>query len=118
MIDENISFSTPDIPIVANNGTGIALSKNDVRNLILDMVNIPMYSAQSFQSIKDLIPFDTDALVEFGYGEKTKPFIVEHGVNLPFFEYYGNNHRLQNVANNIKNIKPSRQEFNAMLDCA
>lgn len=118
MIIENISFSTPDIPIVANNGTCIASSKNEVRNLILDMVNMPMYSAQSFQFIKDIIPLDTDAIVEFGYGQKTRPFIVEHGVELPFFEYYGDNHRLQEIVNSIKTIKSSTQEVSTKLELA
>lgn len=107
IIDENISFSIPDIPIVANNGTSIASSKNEVRNLILDMVNVPMYSAQSFRLIKDTISLGTDAIVEFGYGQKTRPFIVEHGIEQPFFEYYGDNHRLQQIVNSIKNITSS-----------
>ncbi len=107
IVDENILFSTPDIPIVANNGTGIASSKDDVRSLILDMTNIPMYSAQSFQSIEKLIPANTDAIVEFGYGQKTRPFVYEHGVSQPFFEYFGSEQNLQQIANRIKSIKPT-----------
>ncbi len=104
MIDENISFSTPDIPIVANNVTNIASSKNEVRNLILDMVNTPMYSAQSFKFIKEKSSLNTDIIVELGYGQKTRRFIVEHGIKQPFFEYYGDDHKLQQIANNIKSI--------------
>lgn len=107
IVDENILFLTPDIPIVANNGTGIASSKDEVRNLILDMVNIPMYSAQSFQSIEELIPASTDAIVEFGYGQKTRPFIYEHGVRQQFFEYFGSEQSLQQTINSIKSIKHS-----------
>lgn len=107
IVDENIFFLTPDIPIVANNGTGIAASKDDVQNLILDMVNIPMYSAQSFQSLEELIPASTDAIVEFGYGQKTRPFIYEHGVRQQFFEYFGSAQNLQQTINRIKSIKHS-----------
>ena len=105
IIDENISFLTPNVPIVANNGTGIASSKHDVRNLILDMANIPMFSAQSFQSITNLIPHDTLAIVEFGYGQKTRNFIVEHNVEQHFFEYFGGVNKLKEIDNMIMNIK-------------
>jgi len=105
--EENISFFAPEIPIVSNNGTGIATSKDDVRNLILDMTNIPMYSAQSFQSIEELIPDNTDAIVEFGYGQKTRPFIHEHGVRQQFFEYFGHEQSLQQTISEVKNIKRS-----------
>ena len=109
IVDENITFQTPDIPIVANNGTGIAASKDEVRNLILDMANIPMYSAQSFQSIEKLIPANTDAIVEFGYGQKTRPFIHAHGVRQQFFEYFGSEQSLQQIINRIKRIKHSAE---------
>ncbi|MFT6986064.1 MAG: hypothetical protein ACJAT7_001885 [Psychromonas sp.] len=109
MIDENILFSRPDIPILANNGTGIASSADDVRNLILDMTNIPMYSAQSFQSFEEMVPADTDAIVELGYGKKTQSFIYEHGIRQPFFEYFGDDHKLQCTINNIKCIKGSME---------
>jgi hypothetical protein len=109
IVDEDILFLAPDIPIVANNGTGIASSKDSVRNLILDMANVPMYSAQSFQSIEELIPANTNAIVEFGYGQKTRPFINEHGVRQQFFEYFGSEQRLQRTINRIKNVKhPTR----------
>lgn len=107
IVDENIIFSTPNTPIVANNGTGIASSKNDIRNLMLDMVNIPMYSAQSFRLIKDMIPSDTDAIVEFGYGQKTRSFIAEHSVEQPFFEYFGDIQRLSDIRSNLKHSKSS-----------
>ncbi len=102
IVDENITFSTPDIPIVANNGTGIASSKDEVRSLILDMTNIPMYSAQSFQSIDELIPANTDAIIEFGYGQKTRPLIDGHGVRQHFFEYFGSEKSFQQTINRIK----------------
>ena len=105
IVEQNICFADPDMPIVANNGTGIALSKDEVRNLILDMVNIPMYSAQSFRSLSALIPNNTDAIVEFGYGEKTRPFVENHQVKQAFFEYFGNNKQLQTTLDSINRIK-------------
>ncbi|MEJ2691781.1 MAG: hypothetical protein P8166_01705 [Candidatus Thiodiazotropha sp.] len=113
IVDENISFSTPDIPIVANNGTGIASSKDDVRSLILDMANIPMYSAQSFQSIDELIPANTNAIVEFGYGQKTRHFVSAHGVRQQFFEYFGSEQDLQQTIIGINSIK-SPVEFECL----
>jgi hypothetical protein len=104
-VDENIQFFRPDIPIVANNGTGIASAKDEVRNLILDMVNAPMYSAQSFHYIDELLPANTDAIVEFGYGQKTRPFIDEHGVKQYFFEYFGCEQSLKQTIRSVKSIK-------------
>ncbi|MEJ2631268.1 MAG: hypothetical protein P8015_08625 [Acidihalobacter sp.] len=104
IIDENIMFSTPDIPIVANNGTRIASSKDEVLYTILDMVNKPMYSAQSFQSIEELISDETDAIVEFDYGQKTRTMIFKNGVNKHFYEYYGSEKELAYTLEKIKHI--------------
>lgn len=118
MIDENISFSNPNVPIVANNGTDIVTSKDEVRNLILDMVDIPMFSAQSFHLLKDIVSCKTDAIVELGYGHKTRPFIVDHEVEQPFFEYCGNSHRLLEVATSIQEIRFPTPEINTKLASA
>ncbi|MEJ2406620.1 MAG: hypothetical protein P8171_20450, partial [Candidatus Thiodiazotropha sp.] len=104
-INNSFQFFRPDIPIVANNGTGIASAKDEVRNLILDMVNAPMYSAQSFHYIDELLPANTDAIVEFGYGQKTRPFIDEHGVKQYFFEYFGCEQSLKQTIRSVKSIK-------------
>jgi len=104
-VEEKITFSDPDIPIVANNGTGIASSKNEVRNTILDITNRPMCTAQSFQSFGETISPYTDAIVELGYGQKTRPFISEHRIRQQFFEYFGDAQELQETINSIKSIK-------------
>ena len=105
LIEKNITFKNPDIPIVANNGTGTALTQNDVRELILDMVNLPMYSAQSFQFFDEMVPAKTNAIVEFGYGQKMRQFIAEHNVKQPFFEFFGSNHKLYETISAIRAIK-------------
>lgn len=110
MIEENIVFKNPDIPIVANNGTGTALTHNDVRELVLDMVNLPMYSAQSFHSFDEMAPAKTNVIVEFGYGQKTQKFISEHNVKQPFFEFYGGNNKLYEIITEIRSIKTAAHD--------
>jgi hypothetical protein len=99
---------------VANNGTGTAITQNDVRELILDMVNLPMYSAQSFQSFDEMVPAKTNAIVELGYGQKARQFIAEHNVKQPFFEFFGSNHKLYETIAEIRaigNFVPSSFSF-------
>lgn len=105
LIESNIKFYKPKIPIISNNGSGIVLTAEGVRSLLLDMANIPMYTAQAFDSIKMLDGDFIDAIVEIGYGNKTLPFIKQHNIKNEFFEYYGDKDRLESVVDNILKSK-------------
>jgi malonyl CoA-acyl carrier protein transacylase len=109
LIDTEITFLDPKIPIVANNGSGLALTAEDARALILDMVNIPMYTAQSFDELSKLSDSILDVIVEIGYGQKTRPFIEQHNIKIKFIEYFGDQYRLAAIDKGLQALQPSNK---------
>lgn len=107
---EHIKFLDPQIPILANNGSGLICKGEDIRQSILDMVDIPMYTAQTMSSLKNSKPGAIDAIIEVGYGQKTRALIKDNQVNISFTEYFGDRYRLAAITRDLHKLRlePSR----------
>ena len=60
-----------------------------------------MFTAQSFEDIKWAEGTNIDALIEIGYGQKTRTFVEGQNLRLPFFEFFGDKHRLCDIADQM-----------------
>jgi malonyl CoA-acyl carrier protein transacylase len=102
---EQIKFLDPQIPILSNNGTGLISKGEDIRQSILDMVNIPMYTAQTMCLLKNIRPGAIDAVIEIGYGQKTRTLIKDNQVTISFAEYFGDRYRLAAITRDLHKLR-------------
>lgn len=106
---EHIKFLDPQIPVLANNGTGLIGCGEDIRQSILDMVDIPMYTAQTMDTLKTVSANTTDAIIEIGYGQKTRALINDNQVNISFTEYFGDRYRLAAITQDLHKLRQQSQ---------